>query len=41
MRCCAASSRSGAELFAAADADLAQRHAHPRWLVDALRRGLG
>jgi 16S rRNA (cytosine967-C5)-methyltransferase len=24
------------DLFAAADADLAQRHAHPRWLVDAL-----
>ena len=24
------------ELFAAVDADLAQRHAHPRWLVDAL-----
>jgi 16S rRNA (cytosine967-C5)-methyltransferase len=25
-----------AELFAASDADLAQRHAHPRWLVEAL-----
>jgi 16S rRNA (cytosine967-C5)-methyltransferase len=25
-----------AELLAAADADLAQKHAHPRWLVDAL-----
>ena len=24
------------ELLAAVDADLAQRHAHPRWLVDAL-----
>jgi 16S rRNA (cytosine967-C5)-methyltransferase len=24
------------ELFATVDADLAQRHAHPRWLVDAL-----
>ena len=30
-----------AELLAAADADLAQRHAHPRWLVDALADGLG
>ena len=29
------------ELLAAADADLAQRHAHPRWLVDALVDGLG
>ena len=25
-----------AQLFATVDADLAQRHAHPRWLVDAL-----
>ena len=30
-----------AELLAAADAELAQRHAHPRWLVDALRAAWG
>ena len=30
-----------AELLAAADADPAQRHAHPRWLVEALRAAWG
>jgi 16S rRNA (cytosine967-C5)-methyltransferase len=30
-----------ADLLAAADADPAQRHAHPRWLVDALRSAWG
>jgi 16S rRNA (cytosine967-C5)-methyltransferase len=30
-----------AELLAVADADVAQRHAHPRWLVDALRAAWG
>ena len=30
-----------AELLAAADVSEAQRHAHPRWLVDALRKAWG
>lgn len=30
-----------AELLAAADADVAQRHAHPRWLVDAVAAAWG
>jgi 16S rRNA (cytosine967-C5)-methyltransferase len=30
-----------AELFAACDADAAQRHAHPAWLVEALRAAWG
>ena len=30
-----------AELLAAADADPAQKHAHPRWLVDAMRTAWG
>ena len=30
-----------AELLATADAEIAQRHAHPRWLVDALRAAWG
>jgi 16S rRNA (cytosine967-C5)-methyltransferase len=30
-----------AELLATADADLAQRHAHPRWLVDAIAAAWG
>jgi 16S rRNA (cytosine967-C5)-methyltransferase len=30
-----------ADLFAAVDTDLAQRHAHPRWLVDAIHAAWG
>ncbi len=30
-----------AESLAVADADVAQRHAHPRWLVDAIRQAWG
>jgi 16S rRNA (cytosine967-C5)-methyltransferase len=30
-----------AELLAAADADLPQRHAHPQWLVEAMRKAWG
>ena len=32
---------SRAELLATVDADLSRRHAHPRWLVDALRAAWG
>jgi 16S rRNA (cytosine967-C5)-methyltransferase len=32
---------SRAELLAAVDADIARRHAHPRWMVDALQAAWG